>query len=136
MDFISEHQRDLSNSATGRFYFEYFCFAHMILLRSTEILNSLFVDEKSIKKNILAAGDSVYAEAFYIHLSWLGVKDAHDKIRKASQGEDLKAGDLAKALKKQKLLEKGFDWDTFQAKYHKGSELKLKALMSELKWGK
>ncbi|MDR0908229.1 MAG: adenylosuccinate lyase [Spirochaetaceae bacterium] len=93
MDQISEHQRDLSNSASQRFVAEYitgFCFA---INRMTGVIEGLGVDRERLMVNLRGSrkeeGGSrkgmqggVLAEPAYILLAESGVSDAHEVIRK------------------------------------------------------
>jgi adenylosuccinate lyase len=83
MDQISEHQRDLSNSASQRFIAEYltgFCFA---VSRMTGVVEGLGVDRERLMANLRGGGivGGVLAEPAYILLSETGVADAHEVIR-------------------------------------------------------
>ncbi|MCK4520697.1 adenylosuccinate lyase [Candidatus Parcubacteria bacterium] len=80
MDQISEHQRDLTNSASGKTYPEVFAYAAYMVKRLTGIMEKLVVDEENLKRNLASAQDSV-AEPLYIILASLGHPDAHEKIR-------------------------------------------------------
>ena len=82
MDQISEHQRDLSNSASARFTGDYIAGFAAALNRQKKILKGLFIDRDSMKKNIVKNGDFVLAEAVYILLSISGNSDAHEVVRK------------------------------------------------------
>lgn len=84
MDQISEHQRDLSNSASGRFVADYlggFCAA---VARMNAIIGSLYVDREAMRRNLDAGGDMVLAEAAYILLALDGDGDAHEAVRLAT----------------------------------------------------
>jgi adenylosuccinate lyase len=81
LDQISEHQRDLSNSASSRFIGEYlagFTFAADRMLR---IVAGLHVDRERMKKNLRDGGEMALAEAAYILLSLGGLPDGHERIR-------------------------------------------------------
>ena len=81
MDQISEHQRDLSNSASSRFIVEYIAGFAAALNRMKKILASLYIDHDRLRANLQAAGDLVLAEPAYILLSLAGESDAHELIR-------------------------------------------------------
>jgi adenylosuccinate lyase len=84
MDQISEHQRDLTNSASSRFVAEYvagFCAA---VARMVSILEKLAVNRQGMEKNLERAGDMVLAEAAYILLALEGHDEAHELIREAT----------------------------------------------------
>ena len=82
MDQISEHQRDLTNSASQRFVADYIAGFCAALNRTKKVLSTLYVDKENLKKNLSFTGDLVLSEAAYILLSCAGEPDAHEKIRK------------------------------------------------------
>lgn len=82
MDQISEHQRDLSNSASGRFVSDYIAGFSAAVARMTKILKGMTVNTEGLMKNLTQAGSMVLAEPAYILLSSGGAFDAHEIIRK------------------------------------------------------
>ncbi len=84
MDQISEHQRDLSNSASSRFISEYLSGFAAAANRSLSVLQSLHINKDQMQYNLKQAGDSIYAEAIYILLSLDGYNDAHEITRQIS----------------------------------------------------
>ncbi|MBN1523687.1 MAG: adenylosuccinate lyase [Spirochaetales bacterium] len=84
MDQISEHQRDLTNSASQRFIVEYVTGFSFAVKRMIKVLNSLRVVREKMQENLSFTGDMVLAEAAYILLALGGEPDAHEKIRTAS----------------------------------------------------
>jgi len=82
MDQISEHQRDMSNSASSRFVADYISGFIAAIARMTKIVNTIRVDRKRLLENITLKGDLVLAEAAYVLLSLSGDTNAHEKIRK------------------------------------------------------
>ena len=84
MDQISEHQRDLSNSASTRFIADYLAGFTAAVARMIKITGTLYVDKEKLKKNLSFTGDLVLAEAAYILLSCAGEPDAHEIIRKVT----------------------------------------------------
>jgi adenylosuccinate lyase len=86
MDQISEHQRDLSNSASQRFIADYvsgFCLA---LSRMSGVIEGLGADRERLLANLRGGGagipGGVMAEPAYILLAESGVSSAHEVIRK------------------------------------------------------
>jgi adenylosuccinate lyase len=90
MDQISEHQRDLSNSASQRFIADYtagFCLA---VSRMSGVIEGLRPDRERLAANLRGNGGTstvgipggVLAEPAYILLAESGVSDAHEVIRK------------------------------------------------------
>ncbi len=82
MDQISEHQRDLTNSASSRFVVEYVTGFAAALNRMKKILSTLHINTKKLEENLASAGELVLAEPAYILLSLEGASDAHEVIRK------------------------------------------------------
>ena len=82
MDQISEHQRDLSNSASMRFVADYLAGFAAAAVRMNKILDSLYVDKDQCMKNLSLTKDLVLSEAAYILLSCSGDTNAHEIIRK------------------------------------------------------
>lgn len=96
MDQISEHQRDLSNSASSRFVADYLAGFTAAIARMDKIIASLHVDREAMKRTLEKAGDLVIAEAAYILLALEGDGDAHEAVRRATlvcerEGISLKA---------------------------------------------
>lgn len=84
MDQVSEHQRDLTNSASGRFATEFIAGLVAATARMTKVLSSLYVNEDSLAANVEAAGDMSLSEAAYTLLASQGAADAHEEVRKAT----------------------------------------------------
>lgn len=82
LDQISEHQRDLTNSASQRFAADYLAGFTAALARMKKILDGLHVDEKRMRTNLDATGDLVLSEAAYILLATAGDPEAHEVVRK------------------------------------------------------
>ncbi len=81
MDQISEHQRDLTNSASSRTYGETIAYTLSAAKRLTRTLSKLKVDSANLQKNLGMGQGSVAAEPLYILLASLGHPDAHEKVR-------------------------------------------------------
>lgn len=82
MDQISEHQRDLTNSASARFVTDYLAGFSAAVARMRKILKGLSVNAERMRENLEQwAGSNVLAEAAYILLSKNGEEDAHEIIR-------------------------------------------------------
>ena len=100
MDQISEHQRDLSNSASSRFIVEYIAGFCSALNRMKKVLSTLHVDNERIRANVSYTGDLVLAEAAYILLSCSGEADAHEKIRMITLESEKTGEKMVEILKK------------------------------------
>jgi adenylosuccinate lyase len=82
MDQISEHQRDLTNSASERFVPEYLAGLCAAANRMLSVLRGLQVDRERMAANLRMTGGGVLAEPAYILLAESGEADAHEKLRR------------------------------------------------------
>ena len=82
MDQISEHQRDLTNSASSRFVADYLAGFAAAIARITSVVARLGVDQDRMRANVTTGGAMVSAEPLYILLAAGGVEDAHERIRR------------------------------------------------------
>ncbi|MDR1863877.1 MAG: adenylosuccinate lyase, partial [Treponema sp.] len=103
MDQISEHQRDLSNSASQRFIADYaagFCLA---VSRMASVVEGLTADRERLLSNLRGGGiqGGVLAEPAYILLAESGVSDAHERIRKITMAAEKAGLSFAEALAKE-----------------------------------
>jgi adenylosuccinate lyase len=104
MDQISEHQRDLSNSASQRFIADYVAGFCLAVSRMAAVLEGLGADRGRLLANLRgdAAGGGivggVLAEPAYILLAETGVSDAHEIIRKITLKAEKEAVNFAEAL--------------------------------------
>ena len=69
MDQLSEHQRDLTNSASGRFYGEIVFGLAAAARRMTRVCKRLVVDRERMRKNFELTRETVIAEPLYILLA-------------------------------------------------------------------
>ncbi len=92
MDQISEHQRDLTNSASQRFVAEYIAGFCAALRRMLGVVKSLHVNAEKMLANIAMSKGSVLAEPAYILLAESGEAHAHEIIRKLTL--EMEAGEL------------------------------------------
>ncbi len=95
MDQISEHQRDLTNSASSRFVPELLASFALSADRLNKTMRKLAVDRERMRKNFEHSRHAVIAEPLYILLAFHGHPDAHEAVRKLT----LKGGSLPEALK-------------------------------------
>ena len=84
LDQISEHQRDLTNSASQRYIQELLVAFDYCVRKLTKISERLEVDREQMRANFTRAGDNIIAEPLYILLSYYGHPDAHEYVRKKS----------------------------------------------------
>ena len=131
-DLISEHHRDLTNSASSRFYFEIFAIYFLMMKRMTRVLKRLNAYPEQMKKHLESAGTSIYAEAFYVLGSKNGIADAHDVVRQASRQAESTGKGLADILIEKKLFPVGMSLDLVRSEVLRGSRLKFAAISQ--KW--
>ncbi len=82
MDQISEHQRDLTNSASGRFAVEMAAGLAAAADRLVRVVRKLVVDRRRMLENFESTAKSVIAEPLYILLAAAGHPDAHEAVRR------------------------------------------------------
>jgi len=82
LDQLSEHQRDLTNSATNRFVPELVVAVVCCADRLRRTMSKLVVDRESLDRNLEMSGPTVLAEPLYIILAGLGHPDAHETVRR------------------------------------------------------
>ncbi|MDR2509624.1 MAG: adenylosuccinate lyase [Spirochaetaceae bacterium] len=103
MDQISEHQRDLTNSASSRFIAEYLAGFALAVSRMSSVLETLGVDRTRLCEN-LAAGSipgGLLAESAYILLAESGQSDAHEIVRRITLEAETQKISFASALKEE-----------------------------------
>jgi adenylosuccinate lyase len=102
MDQISEHQRDLSNSASQRFMADYVAGFCLAVGRMTKVIEGLGADREKCLVNLRSGGGGipggVLAEPAYILLAESGVSDAHEVIRKITLKAETEKISFAEAL--------------------------------------
>lgn len=81
MDQISEHQRDLTNSASSRFIIELFVAFNYSIRRISAALRHIRVDANKMRKNLELSRDLFVAEPFYILLAINGFPEAYNYTR-------------------------------------------------------
>ncbi|QEN07680.1 adenylosuccinate lyase [Oceanispirochaeta crateris] len=81
MDQISEHQRDLSNSASARFQADFIAGFAAATSRMKKIMAGMTVNKPQLTRNLTVQGDFVLAEPTYILLAMSGVNGAHEIVR-------------------------------------------------------
>ncbi len=84
MDQISEHQRDLTNSASSRFVADYIAGFASAAARSLSVVKSLGVKRDRMRENLERGGDLIFSEPVYILAGRGGDPDAHERVRRAT----------------------------------------------------
>lgn len=94
MDMISEHQRDLTNSASARFIPEVFAGLYVSAERLNRVCRKMVVDRQAMKRNFEMSKGVLIAEPLYILLASHGHPDAHEVVRKLTLGAQQKGASL------------------------------------------
>lgn len=104
MDQISEHQRDLTNSASQRFVADYLAGFTLAVARMKNVVAGLQADREGMARNLAGAGGKVkggvLAEPAYILLAESGISDGHEVIRKITLDAETNGITFFEALKK------------------------------------
>jgi adenylosuccinate lyase len=95
-DQISEHQRDLTGSASGRFMLESIAAFVIALDRLSRVMEKVVVDKSSLAKNFSMSRSRIIAEPLYLLLAYHGHPDAHECVRKLTLKADESKEDLGK----------------------------------------
>jgi adenylosuccinate lyase len=106
MDQISEHQRDLTNSASSRFVAEYVAGFAAAAHRMKTVLETLGVDRKRMSENLNRTGDLIFAEPVYVLAALGGDPEAHERVRAATVKAEQSGVKLADVLRQDAVL-----WD-------------------------
>lgn len=81
MDQVSEHQRDLTNSASGRANGEIIAYATVAANRLAGAMAKLKVNRSKLEHNLLMGRGMIAAEPLYVLLAFYGHPDAHEAVR-------------------------------------------------------
>jgi adenylosuccinate lyase len=108
MDQISEHQRDLSNSASQRFIADYVAGFCLAVSRMASVIEGLGADRERLLRNLRGGTGGIpggiLAEPAYILLAESGVSDAHEVIRKITLAAEKDGASFAEALAKEEAV--------------------------------
>jgi adenylosuccinate lyase len=130
-DMISEHQRDLTNSASGRFYTETFAIAYLMIKRLTKVLKRMECYPAKMAEHLNQAGSSIYAEALYVLATKHGVEEAHSKVRECARESERTGTPLIEVAVQQGLLPKDMTLKSIQVEVLKGPQSKMETFISE-----
>ncbi len=126
MDQISEHQRDLSNSASSRFVAEYVAGFAAAAERIRRILSGIQIDRDRVAAHLAEGARSVIAEPLYILLAAGGVADAHEKIRRATLESESRGVELIDVVREDREM-----WTIIESTYHRLTGRKALELLTE-----
>jgi adenylosuccinate lyase len=104
-DQISEHQRDLTNSASSRFVPEIVAGLVIMAGRLNRAMAKLVVDRESLQRNFAKSKEMIIAEPLYILLAAHNHPDAHEHVRKLTLESQQKNVPLKELVFSDKTLE-------------------------------
>jgi len=104
MDQISEHQRDLTNSASSRFIQEILAAFYISVARLNKTMKSLNVDKENLKKNFDMNKGLIVEEPLYILLAAYNHPDAHEIVRQLTLKAQSTKKPLQEVIKKEASL--------------------------------
>ena len=81
LNLPSEHQRDLTDSASARFYGVVFASVASMAERLNRIMGKLEVDEEAMQRNLHLTGGAIAAEPLYLLLEKYGHTAAHEAAK-------------------------------------------------------
>jgi adenylosuccinate lyase len=109
MDQISEHQRDLTNSMSGRFTTEFVTAFAYTVRRLTSALDGVEPDGDRMRDILESGKNVVVAEPLYILLSLAGHPDAHEKTRVLSKAARITGRPLSEVIREDRSLDDYLD---------------------------
>ncbi len=109
MDQLCEHQRDLTNSSSARYYPEIISHLFLAIKRLDRVMARLVVDHENLKRNLDNHKDMILAEPLYIMLAREGHPDAHEAIRKLTLKSEETGKTVLELVEGDKDLLKYFD---------------------------
>lgn len=81
LNVSSEHQRDLTDSASSRFYTVPLACVASMAARLNRVMSKLEVDETSMRRNLKLSGGAIAAEPLYLLLEKYGHTTAHEAAK-------------------------------------------------------
>ena len=105
MDQLSEHQRDLTNSASMRFIPEILAGFYVSIVRLEKVMAGLQVDKANMKKNFDMNRHMIVAEPLYILLAAHGHPDAHEYAREMTLKSQSAKKPLIELVKQDKSIQ-------------------------------
>jgi adenylosuccinate lyase len=99
MDQISEHQRDLTNSASMRFVMEHVAAFAYAIRRLSQTLEAVEPDAARMKELLDAGKDPVTAEPLYVLLAMHGHPEGHEKARELARDARIQKRPLSQLLR-------------------------------------
>ncbi|PJA61433.1 MAG: adenylosuccinate lyase [bacterium (Candidatus Ratteibacteria) CG_4_9_14_3_um_filter_41_21] len=104
-DQISEHQRDLTNSCSQRYFPELLVAFCSSVKRVSRISGNLRVNKKKMEENFKISEKTLIAEPLYILLASFGHPDAHEYVRKLTMECERTGKSLSELAREDKNLQ-------------------------------
>jgi adenylosuccinate lyase len=104
MDQISEHQRDLTNSASMRFVIEHVAAFAYAIHRLSSTLDAVEPDVARMREVLEQGKDPVTAEPLYVLLAMHGHPDAHEAARVLARDARQQGRSLSALLRESKQI--------------------------------
>ncbi len=114
-DQISEHQRDLTNSASSRFVVEIITGFTLAADRLLNQFKKLVIDSQGLKKNVDLTGGMFLAEPLYILLASKGCKNAHSIVKEATLRADREGKSVFEIVEQDKTFSEIVKLDIWKA---------------------
>lgn len=111
LNISSEHQRDLTDSASSRFYVTVPAIVAGMASRLDRIMGKLEVDEAAMQRNLALSSGAIAAEPLYLLFEKHGHIQAHEKSKELAHTALAKAMSLADIIVKDAEAKKY--WDKF-----------------------
>jgi adenylosuccinate lyase len=105
MDQVSEHQRDLTNSASGRFVMEFVTAFAYAVRRTSLALDGVRANKERMAEILESGKDPVAAEPLYVLLSLKGHPDAHEKARVLARQARVQKKTLTQVIREDRSLD-------------------------------
>ena len=90
LNISSEHQRDLTDSASARFYPIIPACVALMAKRLDTIMSKIEVDETAMQKNLEMSSGAIAAEPLYLLFEKYGHTQAHEKATKSCRRNQLR----------------------------------------------
>lgn len=113
LNLSSEHQRDLTDSASSRFYNLVPAGLASMAERLNKIMSKLEVDQQAMQRNLQMSGGAIAAEPLYLLLAKHGHKSAHEKSKQLAHKS------IDKKLSLVKVIELDKEAKTYWQKFSK-----------------
>lgn len=78
LNIVSEHQRDLTDSASGRFYGVVLACVASMADRLAGVMSKIEIDKQNMERNLHLSGGAIAAEPLYLLLEKYGHTEAHE----------------------------------------------------------